>query len=110
MSAIRIVRPAWKPKILIADGVRWKNGNVFITTVWKEGGGEEALFRFLIIFFTCRCTVRSACQQASQSLPRWLSYGAGQQCIDFEQVLPDRIPINQITTVSISFDQQFVLH
>lgn len=51
--------------------------------------------------FSRRCTVRSACQQASQSLPRWLSFGAGQQCIDFEQVLPDRIPINQMTTVSI---------
>lgn len=49
---------------------------------------------------TCRCTVRSACQQASQSLPRWLSYGAGQQCIDFEQVSPDRIPINQLSVVS----------
>lgn len=30
MSAIQTVHPAWKPKILIADGVRWKNGNVFI--------------------------------------------------------------------------------
>lgn len=53
--------------------------------------------------FSRRCTVRNACQQASQSLPRWLSFGAGQQCIDFEQVLPDRIPINQMTTVSIPY-------
>ncbi|XP_069694417.1 plexin-B isoform X10 [Periplaneta americana] len=49
-----------------------------------------------------RCTVRSACQKASQSSPRWLSLGTGQQCIDFEQVLPDRIPINQMTTVQLT--------
>jgi len=51
----------------------------------------------------CRCTIRSACQKASQSSPRWLSLGTGQQCIDFEQVLPDRIPINQMTTVRHTF-------
>jgi len=51
----------------------------------------------------CRCTIRSACQKASQSSPRWLSLGTGQQCIDFEQVLPDRIPINQMTTVRNTF-------
>jgi len=50
-----------------------------------------------------RCTIRSACQKASQSSPRWLSLGTGQQCIDFEQVLPDRIPINQMTTVRQTF-------
>ncbi|XP_012278173.1 plexin-B isoform X2 [Orussus abietinus] len=49
-----------------------------------------------------RCTVRGACQKASQSSPRWLSLGTGQQCIDFEQVLPDRIPINQMTTVQLT--------
>ncbi|XP_015599759.1 plexin-B [Cephus cinctus] len=49
-----------------------------------------------------RCTVRRACQKASHSSPRWLSLGTGQQCIDFEQVLPDRIPINQMTTVQLS--------
>lgn len=49
-----------------------------------------------------RCTVRSACQKASHSSPRWLSLGTGQQCIDFEQVLPDRIPINQVTTVRLT--------
>ncbi|XP_063219217.1 plexin-B isoform X2 [Bacillus rossius redtenbacheri] len=49
-----------------------------------------------------RCTVRSECQKASDSLPRWLSLGSGQQCIDFEQVLPDRIPINQMTVVHLS--------
>ena len=27
--------------------------------------------------------------------PRWLAYGSSQQCIDFEQVLSDRIPIAQ---------------
>jgi plexin A len=46
--------------------------------------------------------VRSACQKASHSSPRWLSLGTGQQCIDFEQVLPDRIPINQMTTVHLT--------
>ncbi|XP_030748718.1 plexin-B isoform X2 [Sitophilus oryzae] len=49
-----------------------------------------------------RCTVRSACQKASHSAPRWLSLGTGQQCIDFEQVLPERIPINQMTTVRLT--------
>ncbi|XP_073993851.1 plexin B isoform X2 [Rhodnius prolixus] len=49
-----------------------------------------------------KCTVRGACQKASQSAPRWLSYGTGQQCIDFEQILPDRIPITQMTTVSLT--------
>lgn len=46
--------------------------------------------------------MRGACQKASHSSPRWLSLGTGQQCIDFEQVLPDRIPINQMTTVQLS--------
>lgn len=46
--------------------------------------------------------MRSACQKASHSSPRWLSLGTGQQCIDFEQVLPDRIPINQVTTVRLT--------
>ncbi|XP_076249106.1 plexin B [Calliopsis andreniformis] len=49
-----------------------------------------------------RCTVRGDCQKASHSSPRWLSLGTGQQCIDFEQVLPDRIPINQMTTVHLT--------
>lgn len=49
-----------------------------------------------------RCTVRSACQKASHSAPRWLSLGTGQQCIDFEQVFPERIPINQMTTVRLT--------
>ncbi|XP_066158609.1 plexin-B [Euwallacea fornicatus] len=49
-----------------------------------------------------RCTVRTACQKASHSAPRWLSLGTGQQCIDFEQVQPERIPINQMTTVRLT--------
>nr|XP_023013437.1 plexin-B [Leptinotarsa decemlineata]XP_023013439.1 plexin-B [Leptinotarsa decemlineata]XP_023013440.1 plexin-B [Leptinotarsa decemlineata] len=49
-----------------------------------------------------KCTVRSACQKASHSAPRWLSLGTGQQCIDFEQVLPERIPINQMTNVRLT--------
>ncbi|XP_014294701.1 plexin-B isoform X1 [Halyomorpha halys] len=49
-----------------------------------------------------RCTVRSACRKASHSAPRWLSYGTGQQCIDFEQILPDKIPITQMTTVHLT--------
>ena len=44
--------------------------------------------------------MRSACQKATTSSPRWLAYGSGQQCIDFEQVLPDRIPISQTAVVS----------
>ncbi|KAF4532611.1 hypothetical protein B566_EDAN013516 [Ephemera danica] len=49
-----------------------------------------------------RCTIRRACQKAAHSSPRWLALGSGQQCIDFEQVLPDRIPINQMTTVQLT--------
>ncbi|RZC36560.1 plexin-B [Asbolus verrucosus] len=49
-----------------------------------------------------KCTVRSACLKASHSPPRWLSLGTGQQCIDFEQVLPEQIPINQMTTVRLT--------
>ncbi|XP_014244949.1 plexin-B isoform X2 [Cimex lectularius] len=49
-----------------------------------------------------KCTVRGACQKASHSAPRWLSYGTGQQCIDFEQIVPDRIPIKQMATVLLT--------
>jgi len=49
-----------------------------------------------------RCTVKSACQKATTSSPRWLAYGSGQQCIDFEQVLPDRIPISQTAVVQLT--------
>ncbi|XP_052127793.1 plexin-B [Frankliniella occidentalis] len=49
-----------------------------------------------------RCTVRDKCQKAAHSSPRWLSVGSGQQCIDFEQVLPDRIPVSQMTTVQLT--------
>lgn len=73
----------------------------FELNVRRNSINKLKLYFTFFFFFFRRCTVRSACQQASQSLPRWLSFGAGQQCIDFEQVLPDRIPINQMTTVSI---------
>ncbi|KAH0546188.1 plexin-B [Cotesia glomerata] len=49
-----------------------------------------------------RCTVRSTCQKANRSSPRWLSLSTGQQCIDFEQVLPDRLPIKQMATVQLT--------
>uniref|UniRef100_A0A146MHQ7 Plexin-B n=2 Tax=Lygus hesperus TaxID=30085 RepID=A0A146MHQ7_LYGHE len=49
-----------------------------------------------------KCTVRSACQKASHSPPRWLSYGTGQQCIDFEQISPDHIPIKQMSSVLLT--------
>ncbi|XP_053632956.2 plexin-B isoform X3 [Cherax quadricarinatus] len=49
-----------------------------------------------------RCTVQSACQMATFSSPRWLSFGSGQQCIDFEMILPDRLPIDQMATVQLT--------
>ncbi|KAJ8682893.1 hypothetical protein QAD02_018685 [Eretmocerus hayati] len=49
-----------------------------------------------------RCTVRRDCQKASRSSPRFLSLGTGQQCIDFEQVLPDHIPIKQMAMVQLT--------
>ncbi|XP_047736216.1 plexin-B isoform X3 [Hyalella azteca] len=49
-----------------------------------------------------RCTVASACQKASFSSPRWLSFGAGQQCIDFERIRPDRLPLDQLATVKLT--------
>ncbi|XP_055593886.1 plexin-B [Uranotaenia lowii] len=47
-----------------------------------------------------RCTVRNACQKDT-STARWLSISTGQQCIDFEMVNPDKIPINQMATVHL---------
>jgi hypothetical protein len=47
-----------------------------------------------------KCTVRSACQRDT-SASRWLSLGIGQQCIDFEMVNPDKIQINQMTSVHL---------
>ncbi|KAI5694542.1 hypothetical protein M8J75_000766 [Diaphorina citri] len=49
-----------------------------------------------------KCTIRNACKKANQSSPRWLSLGTGQQCIDFEQIIPDRIPINQNSLVHLT--------
>ncbi|XP_071548582.1 plexin-B-like isoform X2 [Panulirus ornatus] len=49
-----------------------------------------------------RCTVQSACQKATFSSPRWLSFGSGQQCIDFEMILPDRLPVDQTATVQLT--------
>ncbi|KAF7989546.1 hypothetical protein HCN44_008220 [Aphidius gifuensis] len=49
-----------------------------------------------------RCTIRGACQKASRSSPRWLSLSTGQQCIDFEQILPDRLPIKQMSKVQLT--------
>ncbi|CAL4079642.1 unnamed protein product [Meganyctiphanes norvegica] len=49
-----------------------------------------------------RCTVQSACQQATFSSPRWLSFGSGQQCIDFEMILPDRLPLDHDATVQLT--------
>lgn len=48
-----------------------------------------------------RCTVQSACQKGTQSAPRWLSQYVGQQCIDFEQILPDRIPMDELANVQL---------
>ncbi|XP_017468489.1 PREDICTED: plexin-B [Rhagoletis zephyria] len=47
-----------------------------------------------------RCTVRSTCQKDT-SAARWLSLGSGQQCIDFESVVPDKIPITELTQVQL---------
>uniref|UniRef100_A0A6A7FV03 Plexin-B-like n=1 Tax=Hirondellea gigas TaxID=1518452 RepID=A0A6A7FV03_9CRUS len=49
-----------------------------------------------------RCTVATACQKAAFSSPRWLSFGAGQQCIDFEMIRPDRLPLSQLATVKLT--------
>ncbi|XP_061706998.1 plexin-B [Cydia pomonella] len=48
-----------------------------------------------------RCTVQSMCQKGTQSAPRWLSRYTGQQCIDFEQIMPDKISMNEVTTVQL---------
>ncbi|XP_042221398.1 plexin-B-like, partial [Homarus americanus] len=52
-----------------------------------------------LVWFLPWCTVQSACQKATFSSPRWLSFGSGQQCIDFEMILPDRLPIDQNDTI-----------
>lgn len=46
-----------------------------------------------------RCTIRSACQKDT-SAARWLSFG-GQQCIDFESIVPESIPISEVTQVQL---------
>ncbi|XP_055858104.1 plexin-B isoform X1 [Episyrphus balteatus] len=47
-----------------------------------------------------RCTVRSTCQKDT-SAARWLSLGSGQQCIDFESIVPDKIPIKELSHVQL---------
>uniref|UniRef100_A0A182NZN8 Sema domain-containing protein n=1 Tax=Anopheles epiroticus TaxID=199890 RepID=A0A182NZN8_9DIPT len=47
-----------------------------------------------------RCTIRTACQKDT-SAARWLSIGTGQQCIDFEMVAPDRVPVGQMSVVRL---------
>ncbi|XP_043069381.1 plexin-B [Drosophila bipectinata] len=47
-----------------------------------------------------RCTVRSTCQRDT-SASRWLSLGSGQQCIDFESIVPDKVPITELTLLHL---------
>ncbi|KAF2368826.1 Plexin repeat [Trinorchestia longiramus] len=46
-----------------------------------------------------RCTVASACENAGFSSPRWLNFRSGQQCIDFEAIDPEGLPINTEATL-----------
>ncbi|KAH8252435.1 hypothetical protein KR038_011503 [Drosophila bunnanda] len=47
-----------------------------------------------------RCTVRSTCKRDT-SASRWLSLGSGQQCIDFESIIPEKIPISELTNLQL---------
>ncbi|KAH8283417.1 hypothetical protein KR054_011013 [Drosophila jambulina] len=47
-----------------------------------------------------RCTVRSTCKRDT-SASRWLSLGSGQQCIDFESIIPEKIPISELTNLHL---------
>lgn len=47
-----------------------------------------------------RCTVRSTCKRDT-SASRWLSLGSGQQCIDFESIIPEKIPITELTNLHL---------
>lgn len=47
-----------------------------------------------------KCTVRSACQRDT-SASRWLSVNYGQQCIDFENVIPEKLQIGQTSSVNL---------
>uniref|UniRef100_A0A1A9ZXZ1 Sema domain-containing protein n=1 Tax=Glossina pallidipes TaxID=7398 RepID=A0A1A9ZXZ1_GLOPL len=47
-----------------------------------------------------RCTIRSTCQKDTAAA-RWLSLGSGQQCIDFESILPDKLPITDVSKVQL---------
>lgn len=71
-----------------------------LSMLYTQRWSKHSIILFFFYFSACRCTVKSACQKATTSSPRWLAYGSGQQCIDFEQVLPDRIPIAQTAVVS----------
>lgn len=91
------------PAIRFVDGVLWKKGTILLflqTTLPKTISNNYKK----ISLFLCRCTVRKDCQKANRnrSSPRWLSLSTGQQCIDFEQVQPDRIPIKQMTKVHLT--------
>lgn len=74
-----------------------------LSMLYTQRWSKHSIILFFFLFLSCRCTVKSACQKATTSSPRWLAYGSGQQCIDFEQVLPDRIPIAQTAVVSFFF-------
>uniref|UniRef100_T1IKW3 Uncharacterized protein n=1 Tax=Strigamia maritima TaxID=126957 RepID=T1IKW3_STRMM len=55
------------------------------------------------------CTVKATCQNATKSElgrspPRWVSLGS-QQCIDFESVNPDTIPINEIRLLHLTIHE-----
>ncbi|XP_044251246.1 plexin-B [Drosophila takahashii] len=47
-----------------------------------------------------RCTVRSTCQRDT-SASRWLSLGSGQQCIEFESIIPEKIPITELAQLHL---------
>lgn len=47
-----------------------------------------------------KCTVRGACQRDT-SASRWLSLSYGQQCIFFENIIPDKLQISQSSNVNL---------
>lgn len=56
-----------------------------------------------------RCTVKAACQNATSVLadlssPRWLSLNT-QQCIDFQSIRPEHLPLTSMTVIELDINQ-----
>lgn len=59
---------------------------------------------FNIICFTCRCSLRSDCQDAAKDPLYWISYKSG-RCTTITSVIPNQLQRTTARTVSNLFSQ-----